>query len=233
MYHVTCTYIGPIRILFYFVTPVAWYLQEEETSAESANPPASSRPEEQASSRCRTSSSPQSCPVPPGSVSPTADAVMDKYPQAVGQTNVEQDIGNLRLDDETEYPPLTVHNDWRMRGCVCLCLALRDRVFLNGLETQSCRKRPHVFVEKLLVTLQSEKSFSCFLKQNSIPLKLIFVFLCHCGFAFLWQIDWYWFHLSIYSSHCFLIHFTCACFFSHPFTTPFSFCMYCCKPSQT
>ena len=93
-----------------YLTRVSDGLQEDETSAETATA-SSSRPEEQAGSRPRTSSSPQSCPVPPGSVSPAGEAAMDRFAQATGQGNVEQEIGNLRLDDETEYPPLTVHND--------------------------------------------------------------------------------------------------------------------------
>lgn len=85
-------------------------LQEQDTSANSTNPP-TPRQEEQAGSRCRTSSSPQSCPVTSGSVSPESEAMMANFPQAEGQGIFEQDVGNLRLDDETEYPPLTVHND--------------------------------------------------------------------------------------------------------------------------
>lgn len=75
--------------------------EEESTSAE-LNPSPTNKEEESQDTRVRASSQNSQNSPTTGVCDPT---------QAMTAFGDLQGPGNLRLDDETEYPPLTVHNE--------------------------------------------------------------------------------------------------------------------------
>ena len=80
-------------------------LQEEETAPSDPSSSPSNKEEDSQDTRARASSQ-NSQNSPPLGVVGTGD-----FSQAAAAFGDPQGPGNLRLDDESEYPPLTVHND--------------------------------------------------------------------------------------------------------------------------
>lgn len=79
-------------------------LQEEDSSPTDPSPSPSNKEEDSQDTRVRASSQTSQNSSPPGVG--TGD-----FSQAATAFSDPQGPGNLRLDDESEYPPLTVHND--------------------------------------------------------------------------------------------------------------------------
>lgn len=80
------------------------YQQEEEsTSAEPSSSP-TNKEEESQDTRGRASSQ-------NSQNSPPMGVGAGDFSQAAAAFGDPQGPGNLRLDDESEYPPLTIHND--------------------------------------------------------------------------------------------------------------------------
>ena len=80
--------------------------QQEEESAPS-DPSSSPSNKEDDSQDTRTRASSQTSQNSP----PLGRVGTGNFSQAASAFTDQQGIANLRLDDETEYPPLTVHND--------------------------------------------------------------------------------------------------------------------------
>lgn len=114
--------------------------------------------------RTRTSSQTSQSASPPAGT-----AGIDLPSQSATGFSDPQETGQLRLDDETEYPPLTVHNDW-VKACKDIKLVKgwwvienRNPVFPNRIKSHS----RHVSLVLRIVVLDVSKTIS----DSSVDLR--------------------------------------------------------------
>lgn len=79
--------------------------QDEESAPTDPSPSPSNKEED--SQDTQTQAAPQTSQNSP----PLGDVGSDDFAQTAADFSDPQGTGNMRLDDESEYPPLTVHND--------------------------------------------------------------------------------------------------------------------------
>lgn len=76
-------------------------IQDEESAPADPSPSPSNKEEDSQDTQN------QAAPNSP----PRGDVGSDDFAQTAADFSDPQGTGNMRLDDESEYPPLTVHND--------------------------------------------------------------------------------------------------------------------------